>query len=132
MVTNPFLISKYCLLPLHLIGSSFIHFLGAGSKKNPKPVIFCPVPRSPQTRDESTIDKIRSALGNEYSKPLNYCIGHLRRADGALRPKTDRTSGCSMNLLAQGDTVSLRLVARSMLREPDFASQGDEVNSKPI
>ncbi len=52
---------------------------------------------------ECGVDKIRSALGIEYSKALHYAIGHLRRADDGLRPKKDGEPGCSMGLLAGGD-----------------------------
>ena len=57
--------------------------------------------------DVSTVDKIRSALGIEYNKSLHYCIAHLRRADGGLRPKGEERPAGSMNLLAEGDTARL-------------------------
>jgi hypothetical protein len=80
------------------------------------PVYFCP---PPPTRglgpDESKLDKVRSALAGEYSKTLHYCIGHLRRADGGLRPKKEG-SVCSMDLLAGWDAI--RFVTRCMLRLP--------------
>jgi hypothetical protein len=81
-------------------------------KKSPK--FFCPPPpkRGKQTQESEEadglgIDKVRSALGNEYSKLLHYCIAHLRRADGALRPKSESRTVGSMNLLAEGDTARL-------------------------
>ena len=66
---------------------------------------FCPPPsvRGGEA-GESGVDKVRSALGHEYYKTLHYAIAHLRRADGGLRPKTEGAAGCSMNLLARGDT----------------------------
>ena len=74
--------------------------------------ILCPPPPTRtggkgRTENRATIDKVRSALGIEYTKALHYCIAHLRRADGGLRPKgPDRPVG-SMNLLAEGETVRL-------------------------
>ena len=66
--------------------------------------IFCPPPpMRGGGQGECGVDKIRSALGIEYSKALHYAIGHLRRADGGLRPKKDGEPGCSMDLLAGGD-----------------------------
>ena len=71
------------------------------------PTYFCPPPPTRGKGDESNIDKVRSALGNEYSKQLHYCIGHLRRADGGLRPKKEGGSVCSMDLLAGWEAVRL-------------------------
>ena len=92
-------------------------------KKSPK--FLCPPPPKRKVNslvEESVvacgIDKVRGALGNEYIKALHYCIAHLRRADGALRPKSETRPVGSMNLLAAGDTV--RLVTWSMLRKTDF------------
>ena len=64
---------------------------------------FCPPPpqRGGNEPGENTIDKIRSALGIEYIKNLHYTIAHLRRADGALIPRTERGGVGSMNLLAE-------------------------------
>ena len=74
---------------------------------------FCPPPptrKSEAVEVSSAEDKVRSALGTEYNKCLHYCIAHLRRADGGLRPKGgDRPVG-SMNLLAKGEETP-RLVA---------------------
>jgi len=53
--------------------------------------------------EECGVDKVRSALGVEYSKALHYAIAHLRRADGGLRPKQAEVAGCSMDLLSGGD-----------------------------
>jgi hypothetical protein len=53
--------------------------------------------------EKSGVDKLRSALGIEYSKAFHYAIAHLRRGDGALRPKTEGASSCSMDLLAGGE-----------------------------
>ena len=65
---------------------------------------FCPPPplRGIQG-EECGVDKVRSALGREYSKPLHYAIAHLRRADGGLRPKKEGVPGCSMDLLSASD-----------------------------
>ena len=75
---------------------------------------FCPPPPTRKSEAEdvrSAEDKVRSALGMEYEKILHYCIAHLRRADGGLRPKGEDRAVGSMNLLAQGEDTP-RLVAR--------------------
>jgi hypothetical protein len=66
---------------------------------------FCPPPplRGIEGDETCGADKIRSALGMEYCKPLHYAIAHLRRADGALRPKREGVPGCSMDLLSAGE-----------------------------
>jgi hypothetical protein len=66
--------------------------------------LFCPPPAVRSGGPgECGVDKVRSALGIEYSMGLQYAIGHLRRGDGGLRPKKDGEPGCSMDLLAGGD-----------------------------
>ncbi len=58
----------------------------------PRSKFFCPTPHTCRIKGESNIDKTSSVLANEYSKPLGplpCCIGHLRRANGALRPKAE-------------------------------------------
>jgi hypothetical protein len=62
-------------------------------------------PHAPASGESaSAIDKVRSALGNEYIKPLHYAVGHLRRAaDWALRPKQEG-SACNLDLLAVGES----------------------------
>ena len=72
---------------------------------------FCPPPptRKGDAQEVCPVDKVRSALGSEYNKSLHFCIAHLRRADGGLRPKGAERAVGSMNLLAAGDAA--RLVA---------------------
>ena len=74
---------------------------------------FCPPPPTRKSEAEevsSAEDKVQFALGVEYEKILHYCIAHLRRADGGLRPKREDRAVGSMNLLAQGEETP-RLVA---------------------
>ena len=70
---------------------------------------FCPPPptRKGNAEDGNNIDKIQSALGYEYMKTIHYCMAHLRRADGGLRPKGEGQPVGSMNLLAEGEAVRL-------------------------
>ncbi len=53
--------------------------------------------------EECGVDKVKSALGVEYSKALHSTIAHLSRADGGLRPKQAGIYGCSMDILSGGD-----------------------------
>ncbi len=84
------------------------------------PEYFCPPqPLRGHGPAESKMDKVRSALASEYSKPLHYCIAHLRRADGGLRPKTEGSapgSAPSMDLLAASGGDAVRFVTQCMLR----------------